>query len=277
MYTVQAKMEMVDWLSKFGFTHHITLSFARNVSPGSANKSVKNWRSAVERIAKMQIGYCGVYNQVPYPHVHLLVLACNHQGNTLFDITDNQWARINRYFPGDVKVDPMTDRRGICEYLVHKNLPDNRSEALEPCNTGLLNRYKVKEVDGMRRRTSEALTANTQDQKDVKPKVTPIVPIEDCPSFDKCDAPLCPLDTRLKDRIWYADESVCNSRKFGKHRWIQKQRSIAKRQTKSWLDRPITYQELFDSSRQRRVSPERKLHLAKVLEKARQARLKNAA
>jgi hypothetical protein len=77
-----------------------------------------------------------------------------------------------------------------------------------------------------------------------------------CNRFESCNAPLCPLDTELTSRVWYPDEDVCKCQKHNKHRWIKKQRSIVRRQTKSYLDRPITYQELYDSSRPRQLTGE---------------------
>lgn len=84
---------------------------------------------------------------------------------------------------------------------------------------------------------------------------------KDCSRFDVCSANLCPLDAGLSERIWYADEQVCKSQKHGRHRWIRKQRSIQRRQTATWLDRPITFSQLFDASRKREVKPETIEHL----------------
>ena len=84
-----------------------------------------------------------------------------------------------------------------------------------------------------------------------------------CKSFLNCEAALCPLDPELKKRIWYDDEKVCRSRHHGLHRWIKKQRSIQKRQTKSWLGRPITFYELYAVSRPRKLSKEHKAGLIK--------------
>ena len=78
--------------------------------------------------------------------------------------------------------------------------------------------------------------------------------MEQCGLFKECGAQLCPLDPDLNKRIWYADEAICKSRIFGQHRWIKKQRSIRKNQTTSWLNRPATYQELYDASRKRKLS-----------------------
>jgi len=79
-----------------------------------------------------------------------------------------------------------------------------------------------------------------------------------CTMFEKCNAPLCPLDPGVKARIWWADEEICRSRKYGQHRWIRKQRSIQKNQTQNWLDKPVTYQMLFDASRPMALTDEQR-------------------
>ena len=99
--------------------------------------------------------------------------------------------------------------------------------------------------------------------------------MEQCRWFNECGAPLCPLDLDLHKRIWYADEAVCKSRIFGKHRWIRKQRSINKRQTKSWIDQPITYQELYDASRKRELSEDQLEELRARIKKINPAHVKN--
>ncbi len=95
--------------------------------------------------------------------------------------------------------------------------------------------------------------------------------------FKACSAPLCPLDTDLNRRIWYADEAICKSRIFGQHRWIRKQRSIRKNQTKSWLDRPVTYQEIYDASRKRNLSDKQLIELKARMKKINPAYVKNTA
>jgi len=99
--------------------------------------------------------------------------------------------------------------------------------------------------------------------------------MEQCPSFNECGAPLCPLDLDLNKRIWYANEAVCKSRIFGQHRWIKKQRSIKKRQTKCWLDRPVTYQDIYDASRERKLSEDQKEVLRARMKKINPAHVKN--
>ena len=53
------------------------------------------------------------------------------------------------------------------------------------------------------------------------------MPSEDCPKFEGCSAPLCPLETG-KDGIWYTDEEICNRKEYQKLKWIKKQKQIAK-------------------------------------------------
>ena len=94
--------------------------------------------------------------------------------------------------------------------------------------------------------------------------------MERCTRFNICNAPLCPLDSDIKDRVWWADEEVCRSRKYGQHRWIRKQRSIQRRETKSWIDKPITYEMLIDASWPRKpMTKEQRTANIAVLVKAR--------
>jgi len=50
-----------------------------------------------------------------------------------------------------------------------------------------------------------------------------------CPSFENCDAPLCPLDpSSLANGVFYGDEEICRAKKFQSVRWIRTQKKIAK-------------------------------------------------
>ena len=51
---------------------------------------------------------------------------------------------------------------------------------------------------------------------------------QDCPSFNGCSAPLCPLDDSLPHAVWYIDEPICGSRLY-RMPWIRAQRRIARR------------------------------------------------
>ncbi len=52
---------------------------------------------------------------------------------------------------------------------------------------------------------------------------------QDCPHWDTCDSPLCPLDaTSLEHGVYYGDEDVCKRRDFAGLPWVKAQRAIAK-------------------------------------------------
>lgn len=51
----------------------------------------------------------------------------------------------------------------------------------------------------------------------------------DCPHFDNCSAPLCPLQPDTVDgSIWYPDEEICNRKDFQSLDWIANQKAIVK-------------------------------------------------
>ena len=97
--------------------------------------------------------------------------------------------------------------------------------------------------------------------------------MDQCTIFEKCSAPLCPLDPEIEKRVWYADEPICASRKYGQHRWIRKQRSIQRRHTKSWFEQPIMFKMLYEASRPKKLTDEQKAELTERFRK----RIKKAA
>ena len=50
----------------------------------------------------------------------------------------------------------------------------------------------------------------------------------ECSSYEKCEAPLCPLSEELDYCVWYPDEEICVSRKFASLHWIRRQKSLRK-------------------------------------------------
>lgn len=49
---------------------------------------------------------------------------------------------------------------------------------------------------------------------------------ENCNSYRGCVAPMCPLDERLENLIWYPSEPVCNARGLEDANWRRIQRRI---------------------------------------------------
>ena len=51
---------------------------------------------------------------------------------------------------------------------------------------------------------------------------------KECPRFDGCNAPLCPLDTERQYRFWYPDEDICKLQAAATD-WVRRQRRVAKK------------------------------------------------
>jgi hypothetical protein len=50
----------------------------------------------------------------------------------------------------------------------------------------------------------------------------------ECPYFDLCNAPICPLDENKEKAIWYSDEAICKNRDFSDLEFIKTQKKIVK-------------------------------------------------
>lgn len=50
----------------------------------------------------------------------------------------------------------------------------------------------------------------------------------DCPRFDSCDAPLCPMDEDRARRTWFADEPICAQVGMRSTRFVKIQQKIAR-------------------------------------------------
>ena len=90
----------------------------------------------------------------------------------------------------------------------------------------------------------------------------------DCPNFDDCSAPLCPVDDgSIRNGIWYPDEEICRKRSvIG---WVRKQKAIVKK--KPPLDRFFTVA-MVEALRQVRkgiegLNPDQHLEQAKETER----------
>ena len=74
------------------------------------------------------------------------------------------------------------------------------------------------------------------------------VGIDKCPSFEDCEALLCPLDESLPDAVWYPDEEICNRRDRDRPKWIRIQRKI-KRLRPNYSDSYFTVEMLSNIRR----------------------------
>ncbi len=52
---------------------------------------------------------------------------------------------------------------------------------------------------------------------------------EDCKSFEKCSAPICPLMEHIEKAIFYPHEEICSNRLHNKIKWIKNQRKVSRK------------------------------------------------
>lgn len=52
----------------------------------------------------------------------------------------------------------------------------------------------------------------------------------DCPRFDFCSAPICPLDKQsIRLSIWLPDDEICSLQEFSRDNWIRNQKKLQKK------------------------------------------------
>ena len=61
---------------------------------------------------------------------------------------------------------------------------------------------------------------------------------ENCPRFQICSAPLCPL---LENGVWYSEEEVCKRRGLGQNPVVRNQKKIVKKIREKAKDTYFTY------------------------------------
>jgi hypothetical protein len=49
-----------------------------------------------------------------------------------------------------------------------------------------------------------------------------------CKHYQRCGAPMCPMDENSLKCIWYPDEEICMSSAYGNLTWIKAQKKIVK-------------------------------------------------
>ena len=78
--------------------------------------------------------------------------------------------------------------------------------------------------------------------------------MDKCRHFERCSAPLCPVDEMIRRRLWYVGEPVCKNPFYTKLGWIRKQRTIQRKKIIFWLNRSIELPELIEASRPRQMT-----------------------
>jgi hypothetical protein len=81
--------------------------------------------------------------------------------------------------------------------------------------------------------------------------------MEECSSFETCNAPLCPRDSDLHLRTWFLDEDVCRSLQYRQTPMVRRQAQLKRRMPKEYLGKELKAAFLIETAPIKRVlSPE---------------------
>lgn len=147
-----------EWLLKYDWEWFCTLSLPARADCAKAEEKLKKWRIKMGISHHILFAYMGVFNTVPQPHIHLLALGKrNASGQTLMGILpkrwEHEWSTLNKY--KDVHngsrlitctaiIEPIYKREGAAFYIAKMNLPEGKSELIQPYNKRLLGKATIR-------------------------------------------------------------------------------------------------------------------------------------
>jgi hypothetical protein len=128
--------EMKKFLSRYPWTHAVSLSFKYPPSLEHAEGLLKEWRRKIIKSEKIQLAHMGVFNCLTRRHIHLLMFGRNQYRKTLLDVRPNKIKRL--WVSGEADVKSIYDSAGSIGYLIDRNTPGGRHEQISPFNIKLL-------------------------------------------------------------------------------------------------------------------------------------------
>ncbi len=118
-----------DFLFNYKWQWFCTLNLKQGSDYSMAESKLKKWRINVGINNHILIAYMGVYNTVPQPHIHLLVVVKNRHKKTLLNFNHNNWEKAwSDLTQCQAVIEPVYEREGVANYIAKKNLPRNISE-----------------------------------------------------------------------------------------------------------------------------------------------------
>ncbi|MGO9021702.1 MAG: hypothetical protein ACLQVJ_25480 [Syntrophobacteraceae bacterium] len=120
MQTKSYKTVWSPWLSEYPWQSIATLTCRGKISHSTAKDTLKKWRENLWKDEHIQLGYGGVvYSTLSQTHLHLLMMARNKYGKTLFDVDGNIWAK---HWPGGrAEFEPIINKVGA-DYYIQKHM-----------------------------------------------------------------------------------------------------------------------------------------------------------
>jgi hypothetical protein len=128
-----------EFLLNYKWEWFCTLNLKSGSDYPMAESKLKDWRINVGINNHILIAYMGIYNTIPQPHIHLLVLVKNRNKKTLLNFNHKKWEKEwSRLTKSQAVIEPIYERDGIANYIAIKNLPWDKSELIQPYNKRIL-------------------------------------------------------------------------------------------------------------------------------------------
>lgn len=134
-----------EFLLKYSWEWFCTLNLPLYADYSMAESKLKVWRTKMGIHNHVLIAYMGVYNTLPQPHVHLLVVSKQNRFNqTLLTLNHKDWeVAWSDLTKSQAVIEPIYKREGVTSYIAKKNLPWDKSELIQPYNRRLLKKAMI--------------------------------------------------------------------------------------------------------------------------------------
>jgi hypothetical protein len=100
---------------------------------------INRWREELATEEKVEIGYCGIFDPLPYAHAHLMLLGMNKDGKSLFHHDSRkEEERLAGITGQSVIIRPIQDIEEVIKYILEQNTPSSSSEVFSPDYNPLL-------------------------------------------------------------------------------------------------------------------------------------------
>jgi hypothetical protein len=140
---VNERKRITDMLVELPWEWYCFMNLLYGDSCEDAEAYINEWRMGLSTEKGIEIGYWGIFDPVPYPHVHVMMLGMDKEGKNLFN--KNSWVeqeRLAEDLSQSAFIRPILDIEKVIKYILEKNTPSSSSEIFEPDYNPLLRRKR---------------------------------------------------------------------------------------------------------------------------------------
>jgi len=118
-------------LAEYPWELYCSMNLPYKCDHSYAVELINKWRVALLKRERFEIGYTGIFDPIPRPHVHLMVLNMKKRGRKLSSKTttkaEEYWASITRQ---SIFIKPVSDMKKVITYILGQNTPSGLFEKI---------------------------------------------------------------------------------------------------------------------------------------------------